>query len=173
MDGFGDANAPPAYQAVKPTVDVGILLMGVGWAINYTGMLHKSFQDRTYGMAIMPLCSNIAWEVVYGLIYPSPNPIEQGVFLVGLFIDFAIIYAAIRFSPNEWTHAPLVRDNLLWIFLFGIVGFTTGFLALAAEIGPALAYTWGAVFCQLLLSLGAICQLLCRCSTRGASYTIW
>jgi paspaline synthase len=66
MDGFGDANAPPAYQAVKPTVDVLLLLMGVGWTINYTGMLHKSFQDRTYGMAIMPLCSNIAWEVVYG-----------------------------------------------------------------------------------------------------------
>jgi paspaline synthase len=66
-----------------------------------------------------------------------------------------------------------VRDNLLWIFLFGIVGFTTGDLALSAEIGPALAYTWSAVFCQLLLSLGAICQLLCRCSTRGASYTLW
>lgn len=172
MDGFGDANAPPAYHAVKPIADFLILLMGVGWVINYAGMVHKSFQDRTYGMGIMPLCCNIAWEVVYGLIYPSPSTLEQGVFLAGLTINFAIIYAAIRFSPNEWTHAPLVRDNLHWIFLVGILGFITGHLALAAEIGHALAYSWGAAFCQLLLSLGGICQLLCRGSTRGASYTL-
>ncbi|PKX90479.1 uncharacterized protein P174DRAFT_497465 [Aspergillus novofumigatus IBT 16806] len=173
MDGFGDANAPPNYQAVKPIADFFVVLMGAGWAINYFAMVHKSFQDQSYAMAIMPLCCNMAWEVVYGLIYPSPNPLEMGLFLIAVAIDFAVIYAAIRFSPNEWTHAPLVRDNLPWIFLFGIVGFITGHLALAAEVGPALAYTYGAALCQLLLSLGAICQLLCRCSTRGASFTLW
>nr|WGJ63583.1 terpene cyclase [Aspergillus striatus] len=173
MDGFDVSQAPPEYHAVKPIADLFILGMGLGWVINYIGMVYRSFQEKTYGMAIIPLCCNIAWEIVYAVIYPSQSVAERGVFLAGLLINFAIIYAAIRFSPNEWAHAPLVRDNLPWIFLVGISGCLTGHLALAAEIGPSLAYSWGAVICQLLLSIGGLCQLLCRNRTRGASYLLW
>lgn len=92
---------------------------------------------------------------------------------MGLAVDFAVIYAAILFSANVWTHIPLVIDNIHWIFLIGIVSFTTGHLALAAEIGHHLACIWEAAFSQVLLSLGAIYQLLCRCNTRGASHFLW
>ncbi|KAL3434222.1 hypothetical protein BDV09DRAFT_186019 [Aspergillus tetrazonus] len=173
MDGFDVSQAPPEYHAVKPIADLFILGMGLGWVINYIGMVYRSFQEKTYGMAIIPLCCNIAWEIVYAVIYPSQNVAERGVSLAGLLINFAVIYAAIRFSPNEWAHAPLVRDNLPWIFLVGIFGCLTGHLALAAEIGPPLAYSWGAAICQLLLSIGGLCQLLCRNRTRGASYLLW
>jgi paspaline synthase len=173
MDGFDVFKAPPEYRAVEPIANLFVLGMGVGWLINYVGMVYKSFKDKTYGMAIMPLCCNIAWEVVYGIIYPSKSWVEQGVFLAGLSINFGVMYAAIRFAPNEWTHAPLVMHNLPLIFAIGMFGFLTGHLALAAEIGHSLAYSWGAVVCQLLLSIGGLCQLLCRGSTRGASYTLW
>jgi paspaline synthase len=66
-----------------------------------------------------------------------------------------------------------VMHNLPLIFAIGMFGFLTGHLVLAAEIGHSLAYSWGAVVCQLLLSIGGLCQLLCRGSTRGASYTLW
>lgn len=173
MDGFDVSQAPEEYQAVKPLADLLVLGMGVGWLINYVGMVYTSFKERTYGMAIMPLCCNIAWEIVYCLFYPSKSQAELGVLAMGLFINMGVMYAAISFSSQEWGHAPLVKRNLPWIFFIGIIGFLTGHLALAAEIGPSLAYSWGAVACQLLLSVGGVCQLLCRGSTRGASYTLW
>ncbi|PYI16276.1 hypothetical protein BO99DRAFT_445585 [Aspergillus violaceofuscus CBS 115571] len=173
MDGFDVTKAPEAYRAVKPIADLFVLGMGLGWTVNYIGMVHVSFRDKTYAMAIIPLCANIAWEAVFGLIYPSKSLLEQGVFLVGLAVNFAIIYAAIKHAPNEWDHALLVQRNLPLIFLIGIIVFLTGFLALSREISPSLAYSWGAVFCQLALSAGALCQLISRGSVRGASYTLW
>ncbi|KAB8071307.1 hypothetical protein BDV29DRAFT_193379 [Aspergillus leporis] len=173
MDGFDASQAPPEYLAVKPLADFFVFGMGLGWVINYVGMVYVSFKERTYGMAIMPLCCNIAWEFVYSLVYPSKSLMERGVFAAGLLINLGVMYAAISFSPLEWSHAPLVERNLPWIFAIGTIGFLTGHLALAAEIGHSLAYSWGAVVCQLLLSIGGLCQLLCRSSTRGASYTLW
>ncbi|KAB8229866.1 uncharacterized protein BDW43DRAFT_302821 [Aspergillus alliaceus] len=173
MDGFDTSSAPAEYQDIAWMAHGLIFGMGIGWVINYVGMVYKSFQDRTYGMAIMPLCSNIAWEVVYGLIYPSKTLVEQAVILSGLAINLAVMYAAIKFAPNEWVHAPLVMRNLPLIFLLGIIGSITGHVALAVEIGPGLAYSWGAAFCQLLLSIGGLCQLLTRGRTRGGSYTLW
>lgn len=173
MDGFDVSQAPQEYQDIKPIADLLVLGMGIGWVVNYIGMVYISFKERTYAMSIMPLCCNIAWEVVYCLIYPSKSRLELGVTIAGLVINFMVIYTAITYSAREWSHAPLVERNMPWIFLVGVIGFTTGHLALAAEIGPSLAYSWGAAVCQLLLSIGGLCQLICRGSTRGASYTLW
>nr|A0A140JWT2.1 RecName: Full=Terpene cyclase ptmB; AltName: Full=Penitrem biosynthesis cluster 1 protein B [Penicillium simplicissimum]BAU61559.1 putative membrane protein [Penicillium simplicissimum] len=173
MDGFDVSQAPPEYRSVEPIANLFVLGMGLGWLINYVGMIYQSFKDETYGMAIMPLCCNIAWEIVYSLIYPSKSLTEQGVFIAGLTINIGVMYAAIKFAPKEWSHAPLVMRNLSLIFFLATLGFLTGHLALAAEIGHSLAYSWGAVVCQLLLSVGGLCQLLCRGCTRGASYTLW
>ncbi|KAI3114649.1 hypothetical protein CBS147333_1804 [Penicillium roqueforti] len=173
MDGFDPSQAPIEYQAVKPLADLFLLGAALGWVTNYVGMVYTSFNEETYAMSILALCCNFAWEIVYTLIYPSRNRLERGVLFLAMIINFGIMYAAVIFSPREWTHAPLVEQNLHWIFSIGIIGFLTGHLALAAEIGAALAYTWGAVVAQLLLSVGGICQLLCRGSTRGASYALW
>lgn len=170
MDGFDASQSPQQYQNVKPLADLFVLGMGLGWLINYFGMVYTSFKERTYCMAIMPLCCNIAWEIVYCLIHPSKNRLELSITALGLLINLGVMYAAILFSSREWCHAPLVERNLPWIFCVCIIVFITGHLALAAEIGPSLAYSWGAVVCQLLLSVGGLCQLLCRSSTRG---TLW
>lgn len=173
MEGFDVSTAPQAYLDIKWIPDTLVALMGLGWSINYVGMVHRSFRDRTYGMAIIPLCCNIAWEIVYTFIHPSKNNVERTVFLLGLSINIGVMYAAYRFSPQEWSHAPLVQQHLPSIFTIGILACLAGHVALAAEIGPSLAYSWGAVICQVLLSVGGLGQLLVRGSTRGGSYTLW
>lgn len=173
MDGFDHSNVPPDYQRVEWIANVFVFGMGAGWLINYVGMIYSSFREQTYGMALLALCCNFSWEVVYGLIYPSSSWIEQVVFLAGLAVNVGVMYAAIRFAPNEWAHSPFVMNNITFIFAIGVAGFLTGHLALVAQIGHSLAYSWGAVVCQLLLSVGGLCQLLGRGNTRGASYTLW
>ncbi|CAG8894996.1 unnamed protein product [Penicillium egyptiacum] len=63
-------------------------------------------------MSIIPLCCKIAWEVVYGLLYPSKSQLERALIILELVIDFGITYAAIILSPREWTYAPLVEQKL-------------------------------------------------------------
>ena len=173
MDGFDVSSAPQAYLQHKWIPDTFVVLMGLGWTVNYVGMVRYSFRDRTYGMAIIPLCCNIAWELVYTFVHPSKSIVERAVFLVGLTINTGVMYAAIKYAPTEWSHAPLVRRFIRPIFAVGILACLAGHLALAAEIGASLAYSWGAVICQLLLSVGGLGQLLARGSTRGGSYGIW
>lgn len=173
MDGFNVDAAPPAYQQVKWLADAFVALMGIGWSINYVGMVRQSFRDQTYGMAIIPLCNNIGWEMVYAFVYPSKSAVERTVFVTGLSLNVGVMYAAVKFSPEEWKHAPIIQKNLTWIFGFGVTACFTGHLALAMEIGPSLAYSWGAVICQIILSIGGLEQLLARNSTRGASWMLW
>lgn len=173
MDGFDDTTAPQAYLDIKWIPDTFVALMGLGWSINYVGMVQHSFRDRTYGMAIIPLCNNIGWEIVYAFVYPSKSTMERAVFLTGVSLNLGVMYAAIKFSPREWGHAPLVEQNLAFIFFVGVFACLGGHIALAAEIGPSLAYSWGAVICQILLSVGGLGQLLARNSTRGGSYFLW
>jgi paspaline synthase len=147
--------------------------MCVGWLANYIAMIHKSFQDRTYGMALMPLCCNIACEFVYGLIYPPDITIWPYIFASWLALNFMVIYAAIKFAPNEWSHAPLVKQNLPWIFAVSIVIWMSAHLALVAHVGQSSAAAWSSWFCQLQLSAGGLCQLIVRGDTRGTSFFIW
>ncbi|PYH75095.1 AtmB protein [Aspergillus vadensis CBS 113365] len=173
MDGFDATQAPAAYRDVEPIVNILTLGMALGWLTNYAAMIHISFKEKTYAMGIMPLCCNIAWEFSYGVIYPPKNRLELIVTVIALIVNVAIMYSAIRHSPNDWSHAPLVQRNIRCIFAVCTFGFLTGHIAFAECIGPAVAYTWSAAFCQLLLGTGALCQLLCRGNSRGASYLLW
>ncbi|PYH44019.1 uncharacterized protein BP01DRAFT_392850 [Aspergillus saccharolyticus JOP 1030-1] len=82
IDGFEATKAPQAYQDVKPSADLFVLGMGLGYTINSISMVHVSFRDQTL--------------------------IEQAAAQVSLGINFAIIYAAIKHALKERHHRPLV-----------------------------------------------------------------
>lgn len=65
--------------------------------MNYFGMVYISFKERTYGMAIMPLCCNIAWEISYWLVHPPKYQAKLAMFGMGLSINLGVMYAAIIF----------------------------------------------------------------------------
>ncbi|KJZ73006.1 hypothetical protein HIM_07578 [Hirsutella minnesotensis 3608] len=173
MDGFTTLQPPAAYQDFAWLADILVGAMGVGWLINYAGMIWHSYKGETYSMAIIPLCNNIGWELVYTLVYPSRNKVEVAVFVAGVTLNVMIMIAAARAAKTEWNHSPLVANHTTLIFFGGTLMSFAGHLALAKEIGPGLAYSWGAVICQIVLSLGGLCQLLQRNSTRGTSWTMW
>lgn len=173
MDGFGIVQPPSAYEEIQWLADTFVALMGFGWVINYMLMIWHSINGETYSMALIPLCNNIGWELVYTFVYPSTNNVELAVFGAGVTLNVFIMVAAARSARTEWSHSPLVADHTTLILLGGTLVCFAGHVALAMEIGPALAYSWGAVICQLALSIGGVCQLLQRNSTRGTSLSLW
>ncbi|RJE24350.1 hypothetical protein PHISCL_03298 [Aspergillus sclerotialis] len=169
MDGFDASQAPAEYHEVAWIADILVVGMAVGWVTNYIAMALKSFRDCTYCMPIIVLCSNMAWDLVFSLLHRSNNNFEKVAFVCGAVANVGVIYAAAKYGANEWIHSPFVMRNLPLIFALGIVGCVTGYLAIAEQIGPELAISWGAAFAQLLISTGTLCQLLSRGSTRGTS----
>lgn len=142
------------------------------WLATYAGMVRKSFQDRSYSMPLMPLCCDIAFEFVFSVLYPPTEaPILQYVFGSWMAGSVMVVFATIRFMPNEWKHAPLVQQNILSILAVTILGWMTAHLALVAQFGADDGSAWGGCLCQLLLGAGSLCQLIVRGSSRGASFS--
>ncbi|GKT46894.1 testicular acid phosphatase [Colletotrichum spaethianum] len=173
MDIVDISRAPQAYHDVAWIADICKLIMGVGWTTNYVGMIRKSLKDQTYAMAMLPLCCNFAWELTYAILYAFGSNLEKWVHFSGLLLNCGVMYTAVKNAHREWAHAPLVQRNLRLIFFFAVAGFASGHTALAMQIGPALGQALSAYACQLLLSVGGLCQLLSRGHSRGASYSLW
>jgi paspaline synthase len=154
-------------------VDILGFASGIGWILNYILMAYTSFRDETYSMSILPLCCNIAWEFVYGVLYPSSRFVRRPVILSWLVLNCLVMFAAVKYSPNDWAHAPLVQRHLPLLFGMGIIACTGFHLALIQKFDLATAFLWSARTCQVLLSIGGLFQLLCRGDTRGASWILW
>ncbi|OBR09784.1 hypothetical protein CH63R_05476 [Colletotrichum higginsianum IMI 349063] len=167
------SQAPEAYRDVVWIADTCKLIMGIGWTANYVGMIRKSLKDQTYAMALLPLCCNFAWELTYAIMYAFTTSLEKYVHFSGLLLNCGVMYTAVKNAPREWEHAPLVQRNLRLIFVLAVAGFASAHVVLAKQVGPELGQAWSAYACQLLLSVGGLCQLLCRGHSRGASYFLW
>ena len=173
MDPWIALASPLTSQAVEDVANALRVICALCWNISYIAMAYASFRDKTYGNALIPLCNNIAWEFVYSFIH-CPKLTFVRVENTGWFVlNLAVMYAAIKYAGNEWNHAPIVKHNLPLIFAAGIFAMIAGHLALAAQIGPRIAFIWSAKGCQLVLSTGALSQLLSRGSSRGGSYVVW
>ncbi len=47
-----------------------VLLSGIAWTITYVALVYRGFKDKSYGMPLVPLAMNFAWEITFSLIYP-------------------------------------------------------------------------------------------------------
>ncbi|KAK6839307.1 hypothetical protein PG995_007410 [Apiospora arundinis] len=173
MDVHDLTRAPPEYLEVVWVTDVCKLVMAVGWLSNYIGMIAKSIKEQTYSMALMPLCCNFAWEFTYFFIYPYKVPMERNIHTLAFLLNCGVMYTAVRYGAREWGHAPLVQRNLPVIFVVCIACWVSAHVAFAEQYGPSLAQAVSGFACQILLSAGGTCQLLCRGHSRGASYKLW
>ncbi|KAJ5385122.1 hypothetical protein N7517_003033 [Penicillium concentricum] len=148
-------------------------LAGICWTLNYFSMMYVSGREKIPNTGIFPLCNDIAWEFVYAFVHPAASAHWEGGVKVWFMVHVAVVLYILKFAPNEWNDVPIVKRNIYLIYAVVILGFLAGQLSFAAEVGPEMGFFWGGVLCQTLASLGPICQLLSRNSTRGASIMTW
>jgi len=156
--------------------DILTLCSGVLWTMAYGYYVVQGFRDKSYGMPIVPLCANVAWEIIYSVVYPI-GPAEQYGFLPSLVIDIFIIYTTVKFGASEWKHNPVVANNIGLLLTVGLSLFLLihwGFVLLFVNSQDITqASFWSGFACQTTISWSAITQLIRRGTTRGHSMAIW
>jgi hypothetical protein len=105
------------------------LLSGVFWLIAYILIIYRGFKDKSYGMPIVALCGNLAWEIIFGLGIERgcaaswstcPAAIIQGRNFIWMVFDFVILYTVLKYGRHYFNH-PLVKKYFTWIVLGGVV----------------------------------------------------
>ncbi|CAI7635590.1 unnamed protein product [Penicillium bialowiezense] len=148
-------------------------LAGICWTLNYFSMMYVTGREGVPNTGIFPLCNDIAWEFVYAFVHPAASAHWEGGVKIWFMVHIAVVLYILKFAPNEWNDVPIVKRNIYLIYAIVTLTFLAGQLSFAAEVGPDMGFFWGGVLCQTLASVGPICQLLCRNSTRGASLLTW
>ena len=169
-----DGSQPEIWHA-KIVPEIFAALGGVFWSVSYIVMIFQNFKDQSYSMPVYCLCMNIAWETVFGFVYP-PGLLNQMAYLQWLVIDVFLVYTTVVFGKQQWRHQPLVANNLGSIIFFGCIFCMLLHLAIAATYVPLVGrqvVTFTGWTLQVFLSIGYDAQLLSRGHTKGHSWAIW
>ncbi|KAF6218895.1 hypothetical protein HO133_005438 [Letharia lupina] len=163
-------NQPPVYYL--QVQDALILISSFLWTIAYALYVRQAFRDKSYGMPLLCLWANIAWEFLFGVVAPT-SAAQTIAFVPWLLIDVAIVYTTWRFGPDQWKRSPLVANNMGWIVTSGTILMTGLFWTFIKTVGVEAASFYIGYGDQLLISITSVAQLMSRNNTSGHSLGIW
>jgi hypothetical protein len=146
------------------------LMLGSGalWTFTYVLMIRRGFLDKTYGMPLVALCTNVSWEFIFSFLYPH-GPVQRPVNIVWFSLDLVILFQLLRYGPREFEDL----SKRVFYAMFG--------LALVTSFCSVVSVTyefddWDGAYSafgqNLLMSVLFLIMLRARGSPRGQSVFI-
>ena len=98
------------------------------WLGAYIMIVRRGFLDKTYGMPIAAMCTNISWEMLFGLnVFPACPVLwtecPQTLLTIGsfgaAFIDVLIVITILKYGRKQFT-LPVMVKYFPYIVLGGI-----------------------------------------------------
>lgn len=141
----------------------------VFWCVAYLLMIRRGLRDQSYGMPLVALCLNVAWETFFSLFSEAQmaNRMAYGIYLA---FDLGVLWTCWRFGRDDFG-SPLIRKYFRPILIALLVG---GFF-LVRQFSYSFDDSFGgisATFTTLLLSVLMVGMILRRDSVRGQSFYI-
>jgi hypothetical protein len=163
---------------------IAVSASGLAWTITYTALVYRGIKDRSYGMPLVPLALNFAWEVVYSIIYPPASTGAAGVIVnaAWMICDIGIIITYFLYGYKYFRQRYLVNRGQ-WLFM-SVFAFAVAFgimLTGGPFFGQFRPYFFGDVFQgaifiayiqNLIISICFLLMILERRSSEGQSLTI-
>ncbi len=163
------------------------------WALAYAAIIYRGFKDKSYGMPIVALTLNLAWELVFALLIPPYGSADatliphgglkaQMIFLVWATLDVVILYTYFKYGYKYFVEKYNVSRRswvaftvAMLIFSFFIMynggnflrQFTLYFNNDQIEGAKVIAFIQNA-----LMSISFIAMYYMRGNTDGQSFTI-
>ena len=141
----------------------------VFWVLVYILMIRRGLKDKSYGMPVVALCLNVAWETYFSFfsVEQPANRIVNGLYMAP---DLGVLWTCWRYGPQDFT-APLIRQYFRpLVFIVLVCCFI-----LIRQFALAFQDDYGALsasFTTLLMSVSLVGLLLRRDSVRGQSLYI-
>ncbi len=141
---------------------------GLFWSLAYILIIIRGFKDKTYGMPLFALCTNISWEFIFSFIIPNTKP-QLYINYIWLILDVFIMVQFLKFGRHEFP--TLSKKQFYTVFL----------LALATGFGLTLSVThefrdwegaYSAFGSNLFMSILFIAMLFRRDNLMGQSIYI-
>ncbi|MBZ4419463.1 hypothetical protein [Myxococcus sp. RHSTA-1-4] len=86
----------------------------VFWVLAYAFIIRQCFKDKSYGLPLVAICMNLAWEFLASWIIPNPVPLWHLFDRVWFFVDLVIVYQLLRYGRSLQT-IPEVRQHFHWV----------------------------------------------------------
>lgn len=165
-------------------VEITVLLSGLSWTITYIALVNRGIKDKSYGMPLIPLALNIAWEVTFSLIYPPhvSGGLATAVNTVWMICDVGIIITFFLYGYKYFKSSYKISKPE-WILLT-VSAFTVAFGIMIAGgpfFGQFEPYFHNEIFegakfiafiQNLVISICFILMFWQRQSSEGQSFTI-
>jgi hypothetical protein len=83
-----------------------ITFQAVCWLVVYCLVIRRGFMEKTYGIPLAAICTNLTWEFLFTFFLRPPNPDFWVWFFVAInfiwfVVDLVIFYQLLRYGPNE------------------------------------------------------------------------
>ena len=152
-------------------LEQGLWALGglVFWVLAYILMIRRGLLDKSYGMPVVALCLNVAWEAYFSLFShaQTADRVGYGIYLAA---DLGVLWTCWRYGPEDF-RSSLTRRYFRPIMVALLAG---GFILVRQF---SLAFNDGsggisATITTLLLSVLLVGMLLRRDSVRGQSLYI-
>jgi len=93
----------------------------VFWVIAYVMIVVKCFRERTYGLPLVAICLNFAWELLASFVYPNPVALWHFFDRLWLAVDVVLAYQLFRWGRAEQQIPELRRHFVLVVLVtFGL-----------------------------------------------------
>jgi hypothetical protein len=157
---------------------------GLAWTVVYVALIYRGIKDKTYGMPLVPLALNFAWEVTFSIIYPPSSTGMAGIIVnaIWMICDIGIIVTYFMYS-YKYFYTSYGISKSAWI-LYSLAAFGVSF-GIMLTGGPFFGQFTdyfkndtfqGAIFIAYIQNLIiSVCFLLMiweRKSSEGQSLTI-
>ncbi|GAB4194934.1 MAG: hypothetical protein Tsb002_26960 [Wenzhouxiangellaceae bacterium] len=139
------------------------------WVLAYILMFRRGLLDKSYGMPMVALCLNVAWEAYFSLFSDAQltNRVAYGLYLV---VDLGVLWTCWQYGAADFRSSLIQR-----YFQPMLVAVLIGGFFLIRQFSLSFADGYGgisATFTTLFLSVALVGMLLRRNSVRGQSLYI-
>ncbi|HEX8435896.1 hypothetical protein [Archangium sp.] len=81
----------------------------VFWILAYILIIRQSFKDKSYGLPLVAISMNLAWEFLASWVIPNPVPLWLFFDRVWFFVDLVIVYQLVRYGRELQTIPEIQR----------------------------------------------------------------
>ncbi|MGD8496567.1 MAG: hypothetical protein PVF05_10280 [Gemmatimonadales bacterium] len=144
------------------------------WLVAYIFIIRASFRDRTYGVPMLAICLNFAWEFIFTFVYMpregdgSLNVVKFCMFLGWLVLDAVILWQLLKYGRKEQSTRQL-EDMFIWVVLLCLGGAFAWHLTFTRAFDDPHGYL-SAFIINLLMSILFVRFAFDRPDQRGLSY---